>query len=93
MRKTLEEFRARTVSDEGLDDYAKAFIFDMVNELESLVNSEIKGSIALIKRPLSEQLDWYFTYGDNRVIPIQEPDEMRDRDTVKMSVILTDLDE
>lgn len=90
MRRILEEYRGRTVSDESLDDYAKGVIMDIINDFESMVNSEIKGSIALIKRPLSEQLDWYFTYGDNRVLPINEPDELRDRDAVTMAVILTE---
>lgn len=89
MRSILDEYRGRTVSDGSLDDYAKGVVMDMLNDLESMVNSEIKGSIALIKRPLSEQLDWYFTYGDNRVLPIVEPDEFRDRDKVTLTVILT----
>ncbi len=89
MKRLLEEYRERTVSDESLDDYARGVIMDIINDFESMVNSEIKGSIALIKRPLSEQLDWYFTYGDNRVLPIKEPDEFRDRDAVTLAVILT----
>ncbi|GEM_PF-1992972 len=93
MKRRLEEIRDEAAADERLDGYAKERIAAVLDELESMVNCEIRGSIALIKRPLSEQLDWYFTYGDNRVISIDEPGAMRDRDAVKLSVVLSDVED
>ncbi len=93
MRRRLEELREQAAADERLDDYAKERITAVLDEMGSMINCEIRGSIALIKRPLSEQLDWYFTYGDNRVLPIEEPVAMRDRDAVKLSVVLSEADD
>jgi len=90
VKRKLEEYREKAIKDEHLDENAKKMILGMIDELESMVNTEIAGSIALIKRPLSQQLDWYFTYGENRVIPIEKPEGLNDRDTAIMTVVLTE---
>jgi tRNA A37 threonylcarbamoyladenosine synthetase subunit TsaC/SUA5/YrdC len=61
---------------------------EFLDDLESGINSELPGSVSMIKHPLSEKVDWYFTYGDMKTVPIRCPRDFQDRDDARLVLML-----
>lgn len=69
-------------------DEIKERINQLLDDLESSINIELTGSVSMIKHPLSDKVDWYFTYGDMKTIPIRCPRDLQDRDDARMILLL-----
>ena len=93
MKNEIEKFRKSIKENLGSESESGVMMLAFLDSLEAKINCELNGSISMIKHPLSEKVDWYFTYAEMKTIPIQPPGGMQDRDPAKMTVLLTMPDE
>ena len=93
MKKEIEKFRRKIKQDVDLGSEVRAMLLTFLDSLDVKINNELDGSISMIKHPLSEKVDWYFTYDEMKTIPIQSPVGMQDRDEVSMTLLLSKSDE
>jgi len=88
LKNEIEQFREIIKRDMGSGSELGVKMLAFLDSLDDKINCELDGSISMIKHPLSEKVDWYFTYGEMKTIPIQPPEGLQDRDEVKMTLIL-----
>lgn len=93
MKNYMEQFREKIKQNSLSSKELRIMALEFLDSLESKINCELNGSISMIKHPLSEKTDWYFTYDEMKTIPIKPPEGMQDRDFVKMTMLLSKFEE
>ncbi len=86
MLKDVTDLKARLEDMTG--EEAKEALAALLARLEEGINCELDGSISMIRHPLSDKIDWYFTYDEAKIIPINAPAEMEDRAEARLVLIL-----
>ena len=84
MRELIDRWRAAAESG----DVGPADMGELLDELESMYNSDMDGYLAFIRRPMSGAVDWYMVFEGNRLMPISEHGGIGDGEPVVMSVML-----
>jgi hypothetical protein len=71
----------------GLEELRKDLL-EFLDELEESINNELPGSVSMIKHPLSDKVDWYFTYEGMKTVPINVPHGFQDREQARLLLML-----